>query len=362
MDHGSRRDRLKEELSLVNEIFKDEVYAVSQKLAKYLGREYTFKVADPTEIIRSLRKEPPAHYLLEIDSFKSFELSLRNMSGYFESTIFDAEGYKWVMSINLRRWGDNDATLYISLHLKLVQKLGHGSSVNATYKFFIYDYRRKIYLVVQGSEVQRFDDIQNEHGISRVLSFSDFTNASNGFLVNGCCMFGVEIAVISTTAQNARLSALNAQRCNKHTWVIPNFSECLMHECTCSSPFTKEGRSWELWVHPKGHGMGLGNSLSLYLRLKDLDDLINGRKLFVHAELRLKNVRNEPDRTGTIVVWYTSSAPSWGHDKVALLSDLHDPQKGFKLDDKLIVEVEFKHLYLMKENSSIGMEMSNCQG
>ncbi|GAB4852795.1 hypothetical protein Ancab_040559 [Ancistrocladus abbreviatus] len=199
-----------------------------------------------------------------------------------------------------------------------------------------------------GLEVQRFDDIAKERGISRVLSLSNFTNTSNGFLVNDHCMFGVEVSIISTIAQNARLRILNERRNNIFTWPIQHFSE--LNNYAYSDQFTMEERSWRLLMYPGGYGSGEGNNLSLYLSLIDFSDLTNGRKLFAKIELRLKNLRNDPHRSQTISIWYTRSSSSWGHDKVASLSDLHNSEKGFKLDDKVIAEVEVKQLYLMKEN------------
>ncbi|GAB4852802.1 hypothetical protein Ancab_040562 [Ancistrocladus abbreviatus] len=314
-------------------------------LSIFGGAQYTFSVHDGTEIVRSVRKGPPIHYLFEIDSFESFRNTLAAPN--FDSTEFDVEGYR-VLSIYPNGKQEDNGKDHISLYLKLVEKLGHGRSINATYKFFIYDYRRKIYLVVQELQVQHFDDIENEQGISRVLSLSNFTNTSNGFLMNDCCMFRVEVTTMNTIAQNACLRALNAQRDNTFSWPIQHFSK--LNEDEYSDQFTMEGHSWKLLIHPRGFGSGKGKSLSMFLVLIDFSDLTNGRKLHARMELRLKNLRSGPHSSQIISAWYTRSFFSWGHDNVASLCDLHNLEKGFKIDDKLIVEVELKQLYLMKEN------------
>ncbi|GAB4856357.1 hypothetical protein Ancab_040484 [Ancistrocladus abbreviatus] len=314
------------------------------------GAQYTFKVHDSTKIVRSMRKEPPAHYRIEIDSFTSFQRALPMRRRFFKSTQFYVEGYRWVLSIYLNGKEVDNGKDHISLYLQMAANLGDGySSINATCKFFIYDYIKKMYLVVQGLEVYRFDDIEIQQGISRVLSLNDFTNASNGFLSNGRSMFGVEVTIVSATAQTANLRALNVWRDRTFTWAIPNFSECLMYDYVDSDEFPRR-RSWRLQMHPKGWGKALGKGLSLYLCLMNSSDLTNGRKLFVHMELRLKNMKNEPDKVETVVGCYTSFATIWGSNYLASLSDVHNSEKGFKLDDQLIVEVELKELHLMADN------------
>ncbi|GAB4856319.1 hypothetical protein Ancab_040479 [Ancistrocladus abbreviatus] len=238
---------------------------------------------------------------------------------------------------------------HVSLYLKLARSLD-GCDVNATYKFFVYNYKRKMYLVVQGFEVQHFDDVEDiEHGISRVLSLNDFLNPSNGFILNGRCKFGVEVTVMRPTARDACLLDLNVQRRSRFTWPIRNFTESLMYDYLDSRPFTMEGRRWFLRMYPRGHGPGFEKSISIYLHLCDFSDLRNGRRLYITMELRAKNLMNEPDATQTVFACYNISSYASGHCDLVALSDLHNSEKGFKLDDMLILEVELKQQYLLED-------------
>ncbi|GAB4830652.1 hypothetical protein Ancab_040193 [Ancistrocladus abbreviatus] len=306
------------------------------------GAQQTFGVHHATEIVRFMRKEPPAHYRIEFESFTSFLSSFPQHLQCIESTEFVVEGNKWILGIHPNDQG----------HLTLALQLNEPCDrfpINAMCKFFIYNYQSQMYLVVHGSEALHFDDILRVRGIQMLL-VSDFTNVSNGFFLNDRCMFGVEVTILGTTAKKTVLRALNIGRDNfKETWEIQNFQELSSESDEVHShQFNMGGRLWKLVMYPRGCGKNWGKSLALFLVLLDCSDVTDGRKLYVNMEIHLKNLRNEPDITEKIIACYQVSSASWGINLI-LLRDLHNPEKGFKLDDKLILEIEVKHMYLMDE-------------
>ncbi|GAB4856358.1 hypothetical protein Ancab_040485 [Ancistrocladus abbreviatus] len=162
-------------------------------------------------------------------------------------------------------------------------------------------------------------------------------------------MFGVEITILHATAKNAVLNVLDKKAdVYKYTWPIKNFSPRSKNNHVESNEFSMGGRSWKLEMFSRGHGKALGKSLALFLTLLDSSNITNGRRLFVDGELRVKNLKNEPDKTSKLNETYDKLNTCWG-DCLISLSDLHNPNKGFKLNDTLIVEVELKHMHLMDE-------------
>ncbi|GAB4856334.1 hypothetical protein Ancab_040482 [Ancistrocladus abbreviatus] len=221
------------------------------------GAQQTFNVHRATEIVRFMRKEPPAHYRIEIESFTSFLSSFPRHLQCIESTEFFVEGYKWILGIYPNDQG----------HLTLALQLNEPRDrfpVNAMCKFFIYNYQREMYLVVHGSQGLHFDDVLPLHGI-QMLSVSDFTNVSNGFFLNDRCMFGVEVTILGIISKKAVLRALDIGRDNyNETWEIQNFSEFQKSDKVHSHQFSMGGRLWELVMYPRGCGKNWGKSLALF--------------------------------------------------------------------------------------------------
>ncbi|GAB2218145.1 hypothetical protein Droror1_Dr00001363 [Drosera rotundifolia] len=309
---------------------------------------YTFRVQGVTDVIRSVREAIPAHYLVEIESFTDIKDSIAGViPEHFESTEFDAAGHKWVLVIYPHGNKGEDGEDHISLYLKLISKLDHGWSVDATIKFFIYDYRRKKYLTLQGPGEHTYDAMEKEKGIAHAIPFSDFTLPSNGFLKNDRCKFGVEVFVADTVPRTATLSVLNERKRDTFTWTIKEFSK--LTDGQYSNQFTREGRSWELRIYPRGFGAALRTSLSLFLNLVDFSDLTNGRKLFVEKTLRVKNQLNREDASDSTCSWYTKAKHSKGTVHLLSVSDLHNANKGFKVEDQVIVEVELTLIMLMND-------------
>ncbi|KAK0596423.1 hypothetical protein LWI29_015550 [Acer saccharum] len=47
-----------------------------------------------------------------------------------------------------------------------------------------------------------FDNLRNEHGCAQLISLDELNDPSNGYLVNDCCVFGVEVFVIQPSSGN----------------------------------------------------------------------------------------------------------------------------------------------------------------
>ena len=63
-----------------------------------------------------------------------------------------------------------------------------------------------------------------EYGFPRLLPLSTFTNPSNGYLVDDCCAFGVELLVIKASGKGETFSILKEPKVGIFTWKLENFS------------------------------------------------------------------------------------------------------------------------------------------
>lgn len=108
-------------------------------------------------------------------------------------------------------------------------------------KSLVYNLKK---LKLAGIKEKRFCGAKKEWGLSRVISLKDFCEASNGFLKDDVCSFGVEVifsAPIETTV--ATFTTTRELRSYNFTWKIPKFSK-LKTPREYSPAFYLNRRSW----------------------------------------------------------------------------------------------------------------------
>ncbi|KAL9264752.1 Ubiquitin C-terminal hydrolase 12-like protein [Drosera capensis] len=307
---------------------------------------YTFEVASP--VVRSVRDKEPSHFKFEIESYQALLNSIaRTKSDKIETSEFNAGGQSWVLVIypngNTRDSGSGN----ISLYLKLANKPTGGSSVYATFKFFIFDHERETYITIQDARERRFDAGHLEWGIAKALPVAAFNDDKNALLVNDSCTFGAEVYVISSTATVARLSLAEQLTNRSFTWGVYDYSK--LRTDTYSEIFSVEERSWKLRLYPRGNLTGQGRFLSLYLYLDDRTDLTGGRKLYVECELSIRDQLTGGAFKQTVGFWFDSVNDHRGFDTFLSLADLNNPLKGYKQNDTLIVEAVINEIFVLKE-------------
>ncbi|XVE76884.1 hypothetical protein DITRI_Ditri13aG0016200 [Diplodiscus trichospermus] len=157
--------------------------------------------ADSPGIIRVTRDLPPAHCLLKINSFSAFAEA--DAMEKYESGVFEAGGYKWRLVLypkgNKKSNGDGCISLY--LQIAETETLPLGWQINVNFKLFVFDNVRDKYLTIEDAgAVKRFHQMKTEWGFDQLLLLDYFNDASNGYLVNDCCIFGAEVFVIEHKA------------------------------------------------------------------------------------------------------------------------------------------------------------------
>ncbi|XP_058189029.1 MATH domain and coiled-coil domain-containing protein At3g58400-like isoform X3 [Rhododendron vialii] len=307
-----------------------------------------------SEVARSLREIPPAHYTLKIKSFSLLsQMLLDTQQKNFESAVFEANGYKWKLSLYPHGDKERNGEGHISLYLVIADRdnLPLGWEVNVNFKLFVFDQIQDKYMTVQdvNGKVRRFHKMKTKWGFTQLLPLSSFSDAANGYLINDMCVFGVEIFVVSYNGRGECLNLLKVLD-TTYAWNIEKFSS-LQDEYHYSDVFTIGQRKWKLQLFPKANSRGKGKSMSLFILLDDLETFPSGQKINATYKLRIKNQYH--DKHGEITGTNCFSATSCGRGCSSLLSltDLHDASKGFLVNNSLMIEAEVSAISTVKNFS-----------
>ncbi|KNC51539.1 nc protein [Thecamonas trahens ATCC 50062] len=118
-------------------------------------------------------------------------------------------------------------------------------------------------------------------------------------------------------------------------WEIENFSQ-VTDKKIWSEAFEAEGRQWRVLCFPKGNEAG---HFSLFLECVQDDSVDATWRAQTEFRLQLVNQKNAEDshfRAATHLFVKTST--DWGFSKFMTLDKVLDPDAGFLVDDKLVVE------------------------
>ncbi|XP_058742645.1 protein RESTRICTED TEV MOVEMENT 3-like [Vicia villosa] len=125
----------------------------------------------------------------------------------------------------------------------------------------------------------------------------------------------------------------------KFTWKIENFSRLNTDE-VYSEPFVLCGYPWRISLFPKGNLVG--NSLSIFLEVIETANMSEGWNRYVNFKLAVFNQLNT-DMTicrGSVIRKFNASHKFRGYSSFIPLDELHDPVKGFIVNDTCIVGVK----------------------
>ncbi|KAG5554619.1 hypothetical protein RHGRI_012247 [Rhododendron griersonianum] len=290
--------------------------------------------------VRSIRDVPPAHYSLKLTSFSIF---LDADIGNYTSRVFEAGGYKWKLCVHPNGNEKMNVDRHISLYLVIAdtETLPPGWEVNVNFKLFVFDQIRDKYLAVQDAEgvIRRFHRMKTEWGFDQFLSVDTFNDASNGYLVDDCCVFGAEVFVIKHMGKGEYASMVKDPANNIYTWRIEKFSATDQVDIR-SDEFVVGGSKWKLRIYPNGDSSVDGKWLSFYLLLAGRKTLPFDRKIFAECKLRVRDEVYGNHSEKEVSCWFCASSYSWGFLQFMALSDLNDASKGFVVNDVLTVEAQ----------------------
>ncbi|KAK2650728.1 hypothetical protein Ddye_018217 [Dipteronia dyeriana] len=312
-------------------------------------------MSNPNETLRDERDFGPAHFALKIESYSLLSNAPHGHGKRYESGIFEVKGYKWKLILYPQGDKTYDGKANISLNVAIDESNSFPNNnwiVCAYLKFFILDQKTKKYLTIQETKgaLKYFDNLRNEHGCAQLISLDELNDPCNGYLVNDCCVFGVEVFVIQPASGNEEtLTMVKEPNGRTHTWLIKNFSK-LNDNLQYSDEFTVGGRKWNLKLFPKGIKSDMGKSLSLYIWLSDLKSVIPvipERKVYAEYKLRIVDHSRIKKVEKQASHWFDSNR-DWGFSNFISLKELHELDNGYLNDDTLIVEVEFDVISVTK--------------
>ncbi|KFK41796.1 hypothetical protein AALP_AA2G173200 [Arabis alpina] len=277
------------------------------------------------------RDRPPTSYCVKFESFANMSNLIKD--GKYESRPFSLGGYNWTFVIYPNGNKPDAAAGYVSVYAKIDNSslIANPKDVYAEIKFFVYRRTLDQYYMYQETEAQRFHLFKPQWGLPNFLPISYFNDPGLGFIFDGGqSVFGIDIFVAQPFDKWEVFSYEQNIRDPLFAWRLTNFSIRYL-DFYSSGSFSSGGRNWELKVYPNGVGIGMGNSLSLYLVSA------SGERGYVKAKLRVigtTNVEKQVEGSPNAV------ENGWGFDKFMPLADIRDTSKGFLVNDALKIEVE----------------------
>ncbi|KAI9182172.1 hypothetical protein LWI28_022756 [Acer negundo] len=164
-----------------------------------------------------------------------------------------------------------------------------------------------------------FDNLRTEHGCVQLISLDELNKTCNGYLVNDCYVFGVEVFVIQPSSCNEEtLTMVKEPSGRTHTWSIKNFSK-LNGNLQYSDEFTVGGRKC----------------------------IIRERKVYADFKLRVVDHSWLKKDEKQVSHWFDSNRDC-GFSNFISIKELHEAGNGYLHDDTLIVEVEFDVISVTK--------------
>ncbi|CAM0957604.1 unnamed protein product [Alopecurus aequalis] len=275
-----------------------------------------------------------------IDGFSSL---LDKGNGWTYSSVFQIRGLNWYLKLNPRDTKSGDKTEYVSLKLELAKPHARsGTVVEASFKFLIYDQSYgKHHEENQASH--SFHSTSTTSGTSCMIPLTALKGKSSGFLVNNCCIFGVEFIRVVVSKGNDVSETLFVQKINNicsepqvYNWNIDDFF--LLKNGSTSPEFELCGHKWFITIHPSGEDKN-GNYLSLFLSMKVSELQMNSANL-VQISISIKDQETGKHRKLSGRCQFSKKGPSWGWNKFISLEDFKDSSNGYLVKTKCCIEAE----------------------
>ncbi|GLT91323.1 hypothetical protein SLE2022_092160 [Rubroshorea leprosula] len=306
----------------------------------------------------SVIEKTSMNYLLKVKSFSQLStLVSETTDKRWESTAFEAGGYKWKLVLHpvgdKARNGDG----HISLYLMIVETrtLPRGWTVHANFQFFVYDHIQDRFCTFGGSnaKIRCFHAVKTESGFPRLLSLEDFKDPSNGYLVGDTCFFGVQV-IVQYHVENQECLSTSKVEGKVFSWKISNFSQ---HEGEMieSESFISGGLEWVVDLYPKGNPKTNSRGyLSIYLKLKD--STAESELAYARCSLVLKDQYYASyHRFFTGTASGSSFKDGWGSSEFIPLSSLGP--YDFLVGDSLVIEAKVEAISTLQKNVDHGVSI-----
>ncbi|KAL6190778.1 hypothetical protein ACLB2K_037172 [Fragaria x ananassa] len=182
-------------------------------------------------VVRSISDSPPTHYSLEIQLFSL--LSEKYSENGYKSNEFKAGGYKWKLVFHPNGNKKRNVKDHISLYLVIVgvadDSLDSSWEVYVDFRLFLLDQNRLNYLVFEDAFTKKtcIHGAIRSVGFDKLIPLEEFTDVSNGFLVDDTCVFGAEVFVCKErrTGKGQCLTRVKGAPVYKHVCKVEKISK-----------------------------------------------------------------------------------------------------------------------------------------
>ncbi|MQM07506.1 hypothetical protein Taro_040342 [Colocasia esculenta] len=261
-----------------------------------------------------------------------FSASPRGEGSWHHSAPFEAGGYRWKLALHPMCLKPEDDKRYWSLFLRpedaialpshfVVETVLETSILNESGNK--HDKRKVAYKFRRG----KAEDVESPF----LISLQTLKCPSSGFLV-------VEIPNATVHAEEVGTSSQLEEKKIAYTWKIDGFSKLAAKEYK-SGPFLIGSNIWNLILFPKGKHQD--KFLSLYLELDNASRLQSSEKVYADFSLSVVNQSHGISLEKRTNHHFSSKSSDWGYPRFLSLGDLHDPSKGFLVNDACQVKVVF---------------------
>ncbi|KAL0828215.1 hypothetical protein YC2023_020270 [Brassica napus] len=193
-------------------------------------------------VTRVLRHERPSSKIVTIAGYSV----IKGRGEPYESSVFEAAGYKWRLVLYVVGNANDGGAGYISLYVRIeeTESLPFGWELNnVDLKLFVHNPKLNKYLTVTDGALKRFNGVKKELGFGQLIALSTFENTNEGYIVQDTCSFGAEILIVKPAEVQEKVTFISNPPDNVFTWKILRFSN-LEDKFYYSADFLVGDRYW----------------------------------------------------------------------------------------------------------------------
>ncbi|CAA7033318.1 unnamed protein product [Microthlaspi erraticum] len=302
--------------------------------------------------LKSWRERSPSSFALKVEILSELQSSTLYSDGKYKSSRFSSGGYDWRMIIYPEGNDKDNGSGFISMYVEIDSTSlvsTQQSEVHADLRFFIFNKKENKYFTIQDVESKRFNTLRTVCGLPQVLALDTFNNPKNGYIFDGDhCEFGVDVIVAPPPTKWEILSFGERLPYPKFSWIVKNFSK-INENPHISNSFSMGGKNWVVKLYPKGYSTHNNKWLSIFLFLEDGEILKEDEKVYVEADLKVKDPLGSNHLSYELNWWLEKAGTGLGWDHYVSSADLR--KTYLDKEDTLKVEIVFKVVSTTKYSS-----------
>ncbi|AAC26235.1 F9D12.3 gene product [Arabidopsis thaliana] len=297
----------------------------------------------------------------------------------FESSTFEAAGYKWrfMLFVNGNQndpdGGHENMALYVGI--KETESFPRGWEVNVDLKLFVHNEKLHKYLTVSDGTVKRYEAAKTYWGFGNLIPRTTLLDPNEGYILHDTLSFGAEISIVNPAEKQEKITFISNPPDNVFTWKILRFST-LENKFYYSDEFLVGDRYWlvvsnqiiskqllknvvkeeniflvitvlseyvirRLGFNPKGYQGERPRALSIFLYAQGYKANAVITNTWGSVNLQLKNQRSSNHIQLYSEAWCAiRSGYGIEGNSIILLEDLQNSSKGYLVNDAIIFEAE----------------------